>query len=129
VFGYTSPTDHFAVDVEGATARLIRVEGGSETELGTVALAPAAELVVALDVSDRNVAVHLGTTLLPSVQAPTVEAARVVGVRAAPGADTTDLRWASIGVRARPALDEPIVARGQEVTEMTPDEARRHLGP
>jgi hypothetical protein len=129
VFGYAGPDDHFVVTVEGTTARLLRVEGGTETEIATGPVATGLEVLVALDVSGRNVAVHVGSTLLPSVQVPTEEAARVVGVRAAAGADATALRWASLGVRARPALEEPLVARGHEVTEMTPDEARRHLGP
>jgi hypothetical protein len=60
---------------------------------------------------------------------PTEEAARRVGVRVAGGADAAPLRWATIGVRPRIPLDEPLVATGEDVTELTPDEARRHLGP
>lgn len=129
VFGYANANDHFAVVVEGTTARLLRIEGATEAELAREEITPGDEALIAVDVSDRNVAIHVGTTVLPSVQVPTEEAARVVGVRASAGADLAQLRWASIGVRARPALPPPLVARGYEVTEMTPDEARTHLGP
>lgn len=129
VFGYTGPDDHFVVTVDGTTARVLRVQGGTETEVSTSEVTAGDEVLVAVDVTERNVAIHVGTTLLPSVQVPTVDAARRVGVRAAAGADVTSLRWSTLGVRARVALGEPLVARGQEVTEMTPDEARLHLGP
>lgn len=129
VFGYAGPDDHFVVTVEGTTARVLRVDDGAEAEVSTLEVPAAAEVLVALDVTGRNVAVHVGTTVLPSVQVPTEEAARRVGVRAAAGADGGALRWATIGVRPRVPLDEPLVATGEEVTELTPDEARRHLGP
>ncbi|HEX7130947.1 MAG TPA: hypothetical protein VF228_00135 [Iamia sp.] len=129
VFGYAGLDDHFVVTVDGTTARVLRVEGGAETEVSTQEIPAADEVLVALDVTGRNVAIHVGTTVLPSVQVPTEDAARRVGVRAAEGADTGPLRWTTIGVRARVALDEPLVASGETVTELTPDEARRHLGP
>lgn len=129
VFGVVSAAQHHVVAVEGGRARLLRVEASVETELASVEVPTDEEVVVSLDVIERNVAVHVGGAILGSVQVPTVEAAQQIGVRAAVGSDVDALRWTSIGVRPRPVMEDPLVARGQEVIEMTPEEARRHLGP
>jgi len=129
VFAYAGPSDHFVVAVEGTTARLLRVDGGDETEVASEEVPPADPVLVALDVTGRNIAIHVGTTVLPSIQAPSPDAARRIGVRIEGGADPGPLRWDTIGVRPRVPMGDPLVATGEDVTELTPEEARTHLGP
>ena len=74
----------------------------------------------------RHLTADVGPDVARELRATIADA---VDARVEAGADPTELRWASIGTRPRVALDEPLVARGHTVTEMTPDEARRHLGP
>lgn len=128
VLGYRSPDDHWELLVDDAEVRLVQVADGERDVVHTAILAPRGDVTVTVDVSDRLAIVRVGANLLPTIQLAPADAARTVGVVVAPGTDVTDQRWASVAVNQRVAMGEPLVSAQGSVREISPAEAREHLG-
>lgn len=128
VLGYQTPDDRWELLVEDAEVTLVQVTDGERAVVHAASLTPRGDVTVTVDVSDRLAVVRIGADLLPTIQLASADAARTVGVVAAPRTDVTDQRWASVAVNPRVPMGEPLISAQGSVREISPAEAREHLG-